>query len=129
MDKGQRLSPSPDGQMPPASMGTLMFMSDQEQPEKSRKLASSWITNHTNLPSVRAQRYLLFKCVLMEINPRLTPPGMVNIISEEWGEARRAELREQSCLGLPAVTDMWWNRPKQDTAGLYGLSSSSAGPL
>lgn len=107
-----------------------MFMSDQEQPEKSKKLASSWrTTNHTNLPSVHAQRYLLFKCVLMEVNPRLTPAGMVNIISEEWGEARTAELGEQSCLGLPAITDMWWNRPKQDTAGLYGLSSSSAGPL
>jgi len=40
----------------------------------------------------------------MEINPGLTPPGMVNITSEEWGEARTAEHGELSCLGVPAFT-------------------------
>lgn len=98
--------------------------------KKSRKAASSWRkTNPINLPSVPARRYLPFQCALMEINPSLTPPGIVNIMSEEWGEARTAEPGEQTCPGAPAFTEMWWNRSKQDAAGLYGLSSSSAGPL
>lgn len=101
-------------------------MSNQQ---KSREAANSWRkTNPTNLPSVPAPRYLLFQRVLMEINPSLTPSGMANMRREEWGEARTAERGEQSTLGVPACTEMWWNRPKQDVAGLYWLPSSSAGP-
>lgn len=59
----------------------------------------------------------------MEINPSLTPAGMVNTRSEEWGEARTVEQGEQSSLGVPAFPEMWWNRPKQDVAGLLGLPS------
>lgn len=60
----------------------------------------------------------------MEINPSLTRAGMVNIRSEEWGEARTAEQGEQSASGVPALPKMCWNRPKQDVAGLLGLPSA-----
>lgn len=77
-------------------------------------------TNPIKLPSIPAQKYLHLQRVLMEINPRLTPAGMVNMRSEEWGEARTAGQEEQSCLGVPAFPKCGGTGPSRTWQGCSG---------
>lgn len=102
---GQRADTKSCSRCPDASCSCLVRCNQS----KSRKAASSCRkTNPINLPSVPAPRYLHFQRVLMEINPSLSPAGMVNIRREERGEARTVEQ------GIRAV---WVYQPSPKCGG------------